>query len=38
MNMRQLQYFITELSEFESEEERREAIEGLMDVVNQFIK
>lgn len=29
---------MTELSEFESEEERREAIDGLMDVVNQFIK
>ena len=29
---------MTELSEFESDEERREAIDGLMDVVNQFIK
>lgn len=29
---------MTEMSEFENEEERREAIDGLMDVVNQFIK
>ncbi|MDO5409996.1 MAG: metal-sensing transcriptional repressor [Lachnospiraceae bacterium] len=29
---------MTELSEFETDEERHEAIDGLMDVVNQFIK
>ena len=29
---------MTDMSEFESEEERRDAIDGLMDVVNQFIK
>jgi DNA-binding FrmR family transcriptional regulator len=29
---------MTEMSEFESEEERHQAIDSLMDVVNQFVK
>lgn len=29
---------MTELQDFESDEERQESIDGLMDVVNQFIK